>query len=291
MSGLALAGSASIPVDELGATWSPAPAVLAAAALALCLFAQGFVRLRRRGRADHARGWRAAMFAAGVALLVLALVSPLDAIGEEYLLSAHMLQHVLIGDVAPALLVLSASGPLLFFLLPRGALLSAARSRPVRAALAALVRPPVALAVWLAAVGAWHVPGTYQAALTSPVLHDLEHASFVLAGLLLWYQLLDPARHGRLSRGRRVGLAAIVFAAGQVLTMVLVFSFEPLYPAYAAAPERLLDLSPLTDQRLAGVVMMADQVVTLGMFVALTLLASAGEQRAGAAPLTPGSRP
>ncbi|MCC6224415.1 MAG: cytochrome c oxidase assembly protein [Thermoleophilia bacterium] len=291
MSGLALAGSVPIPVGELAFAWSPAPAVLAAAALALCLFAQGFVRLRRRGRADHARGWRAATFVTGMALLVLALVSPLDAIGEEYLLSAHMLQHVLIGDVAPALIVLSVSGPLLFFLLPRGALLSAARSRPVRAALAALVRPRVALAGWLAAVGAWHVPGTYEAALASPVLHDLEHATFVLAGLLLWYQLLDPARRGRLSRARRVGLAAVVFAAGQVLTMVLVFSFEPLYPAYAAAPERLLDLSALTDQRLAGIVMMVDQIATLGTFVALTLLAADGEQRAGAAPVVPGSRP
>ncbi|MCL4291077.1 MAG: cytochrome c oxidase assembly protein [Thermoleophilia bacterium] len=290
MSGLAPAGSTSIPVTELGAAWSPAPAVLTAAALALCLFAQGFVRLRRRGRADHAAWWRAVVFAAGIAVLVLALVSPLDAIGEEYLLSAHMLQHVLIGDVAPALILLSVSGPLLFFLLPRGALLSAARARPVRVALGVLVRPQVALAAWLAAVGAWHVPGPYQAALTSPFLHDLEHASFVLAGLLLWYQLLDPARHGRLSRGRRVGLAAIVFAAGQVLTMVLVFSFEPLYRTYAEQPERLLDLSALTDQRLAGVVMMGDQIVTLGAFIALTLLATAGE-RPGAAPLARESRP
>ena len=291
MSGPALAASARIPVEELGAAGAPAPAVLAAAALALCLFAQGFVRLRRRGRADHAAWWRAAVFAVGIALLVLALVSPLDAIGEEYLLSAHMLQHVLVGDVAPALILLSVSGPLLFFLLPRGALLSAGRSRRVRAALAVLVRPQVALAVWLAAIGAWHVPGTYQAALTSPLLHDLEHASFVLAGLLFWYQLLDPARHGRLSHGRRVGLAAIVFAAGQVLTMALVFSFEPLYHAYAEQPERLLDLSALTDQRLAGVVMMADQIVTLGAFIALTLLATAGERHAGDAPLAPEPRP
>ncbi len=270
--------SAVVPVEGLAGAWNAAPAVLAASALALALFFQGFVRLRRRGRTDHA-GWsRAVLFVAGVAVIALALLSPLDAIGEGYLLSAHMLQHVLISDVGPALILLALSGPLLFFFLPRPALLSIARSRRARAVLAWLTNPYIAFGLWCVVIAVWHVPSLYDAALTSQTLHDLEHASFVVAGFLVWYQLLDPTGHG-LRRSGRLGLVVALFAAGQILTMVLVFSFEPLYPAYAAEPERLLGLSPLTDQRLAGVAMMADQVVMLGTLAALLLLATGREQR------------
>ena len=95
------------------------PAILIGTALALVLFVQAFVRLRRR-RPDHAPWNRALLFAAGLALLVLPLVSPLDHLGDEELLSAHMLQHVLIGDAAPALLLVAVRGPLA--LLPAAAL-------------------------------------------------------------------------------------------------------------------------------------------------------------------------
>ena len=116
-------------VSELGSAWSFPPAVLAAAAVAPALFAQAFLRLRGRGRADHT-GWdRAALFGLGVAVLTLALVSPLDAAGEDYLLSAHMLQHVAVGDLAPALLVTAVRGPLVFFLLPQRLLRALARPR------------------------------------------------------------------------------------------------------------------------------------------------------------------
>src|SRR4051812_414817 len=139
--------------------WDPAPLVLGAAAVASLRFTWGFVRLRGRGRRDHA-GWdRPVLFAAGLALAVLPLVSPLDEAGDEFLLSAHMLQHVLIGDAAPALLLLSVRGPLLAFVLPAF----------VGRALARVERLPVwaSLVLWGAAIGAWHVPAAYDAALTS----------------------------------------------------------------------------------------------------------------------------
>ena len=106
---------------QLQSAWNAEPLVLAGAAVAAILFARAFLRLRRRGRSDHAGWGRAVLFACGLALVTLPLVSPLDAAGDDDLLSAHMLQHVLIGDAAPALLLLAVRGPLLAFVLPAAA--------------------------------------------------------------------------------------------------------------------------------------------------------------------------
>lgn len=262
-----------VPTSELGDAWSAEPAVLVGVALALGLFAQAFVRLRRRGRSDHA-GWsRAVLFAAGVTLGTLALLSPLDAVGEEYLVSAHMLQHVVVGDLAPALVLVALRGPLLLFLLPAAVLGPLARAGRLRSSLSFLLRPRVSFAAWALVIAVWHVPAAYQSVLTRQWAHDLEHVTFVLAGLLVWTQLVDPARRGVPSLAGRLALAVALFAAGQVLADVLVFSFEPIYGAYAAQDERLLGLSPLMDQRLAGVIMMVEQLATLGVCAALLLRA------------------
>ena len=138
-----LADGALVPIWRLGDTWRPALAVVVPAVLLLVLFAQAFVRLRRRGRSDHA-GWeRPLLFLLAVAIGTLALVSPLDAAGEQYLLSAHMLQHVTIGDLAPALALVALRGPLLFFFVPPLVLAPLARIRPLRVLIRQLVRPPV----------------------------------------------------------------------------------------------------------------------------------------------------
>src|SRR5207245_1427495 len=140
----------------------PDAGVLAGAGTALALFAHASRRLRRRGRSDLARPDRTLLFCLGVAVATLALVSPLDPVGEDYLLSAHMLQHVLIGDVAPALLVVALRGPLAFFLLPASVLGAAARRRPLRRALGRLLRPEVSFALWALAIGLWHIPAAYE---------------------------------------------------------------------------------------------------------------------------------
>jgi putative membrane protein len=275
----ALAHGDRVPISELDSAWSAPPAVLAGAGVALLLFGQAFIRLRRRGRQDHA-GWdRAALFVAGIAVATLALVSPLDAAGEEYLLSAHMLEHVLIGDLAPALFLVAIRGPLTFFLLPRWVLRPLAGVAPLRAFLGQLLRPRVALAVWALVFAFWHIPAAFDLTLENRLVHDFEHVTFVLAGILVWSQLVDPARRRELTVGGRLTLAAVLFAAGQVLAYVLIFSFSPLYAPYAAQDERLFGLSPLTDQRLTGLVMMSEQVLTLGL-CAVFLVGAYGRQRA-----------
>jgi putative membrane protein len=267
-----------LPSAHLTATWETPPTVLIGAALALVLFVQAFVRLRRR-RAEHAPWTRALLFAAGLALLVVPLVSPLDHVGDEQLLSAHMLQHVLIGDAAPALLVTAVRGPLLFFLLPPLVLRPLASFRPLRAFLSVLLRPLVSLGLWTVAIVAWHAPSAYDYAAAHPLVHDVEHLSFVVAGTLAWTQLVDPARHGRLRRPQRVFFALAMLALAQPLVDLLLFSSRPAYPRYAGQPNGLWGLSPLTDQRLAGVVMMVEQLLALGTCVALLLRPYLEERR------------
>jgi len=252
--------------------------VLVAAAVLLALFVQGFVRLRRR-RPDLADWTRPVIFAAGLALLVLPLVSPLDEAGEERLLSAHMLQHVLVGDAAAALLVVAVRGPLLFFLLPPVVLRRLAALRPLRALLAVLLRPLVSLGLWTVALYTWHVPALYDYADAHAWAHDLEHLSFVVTGTLAWTQLVDPARHGHLRRPQRVLYALALLALSQPLVNALLFSSSPAYPRYAEQPDRLFGLSPLTDQRLAGAVMMVEQLLALGLCVALLLRPYLRERR------------
>jgi putative membrane protein len=243
--------------------------VLAAAAVALLFFGQGWRRLHAR-RPELAPWTRIPLFCAGIAIVVLGIVSPLDAIAEEYLQSAHMLQHVLIADLGVALALVAVRGPLSLFFLPRDLLAPIARVRPLRRTLSFLLRPRVAVPLWLSVLVAWHVPALYDAALRHPAVHRVEHLSFVLVGALVWTLLIDPSGHRRLTLNGRIGLALVLFWIGQLLAYPFVFGFEPFYDVYAEQPERLLGLSPLTDQKLAGVVMMAEQALTLG--VALVLL-------------------
>lgn len=257
---------ATTPADELWRAWSPDPLALVGVVVAIGLYTQGLVRLRRRNPAlaPWSRMW---LFAAGIMTILIGIVSPLDTIAEEYLQSAHMLQHVLIADLGVALTLLAIRGPMTVFFLPRDLLVPLARNRTLRRALGWLVRPGIAIPLWLGVLVAWHIPRLYEGALRHPTVHRLEHLSFVLVGVLVWTLIIDPARHQRFTIGERIGVAAVLFWASQILSYVMVFSFEPYYGIYADQPHRLLGLSALTDQKLAGVVMMVEQTITIGVAV------------------------
>ena len=266
---------------ELVSAWDPAPIVLVGAGLTLFLFAQGSRRLRRRERTDRADWTRALLFLIAVAISALALVSPLDEVGDSYLLSGHMLQHVLIGDAAPALALIALRGPLIFFFLPCSVLRPLARSRRIRAGLGFLLRPAVSFAAWIVVIAGWHVPAVYDYALRNQTVHDLEHVSFILVGLLVWMQIVDPARRRRLHLSQRVAYMLALCVAGAVLAGVLVFSSTPLYPAYNGESPRLLGLSPHRDQQLAGIVMVAEQLLTLGLCTCFLLRSHVRAGRSG----------
>lgn len=248
------------------AEWSFPPSVVVAGAVAMTFFVQGWLRLRRR-RQSQAPWSRFALFALGLSIVLIGIVSPIDALGESYLQTFHMLQHVMLADLGIALMILALRGPLAVFFLPRDLLVPMARQRRLRAGLGWLLRPRNTLLAWIGLLAAWHVPVLYGAALGHRIVHDIQHVSFVFAGTILWIVLLDPMRHGRLSLPQRLTVGLVALLVGQVMSLILILSNQPFYGVYADQPIRILGLSPLTDQKIAGLVMMVEQLLTVGVFV------------------------
>jgi putative membrane protein len=201
-------------------------------------------------------GWRQLSFAGGMLLILIALVSPLGALDGE-LVWVHMAQHLLLADLGALLIVLGLTGPLLQPLLATRGL----------GWLRVLSQPAVALPLWLADLYLWHVPALYQAAISSPAVHALEHMCFVGFGIAMWMALLGPLpKPAWFGNGARLLYVVVVRLGGAVLANVLLWAGSPLYPDYAAG-EAAHGISPLADQGAAGVLMMVEQgLVTMGLF-------------------------
>ena len=242
--------------SPVGWTFEPLP--LAAIAVVGAAYARRALTLGRRGTPVPA--WKLVLFALSLGTVVLALVSPVDRIGEERLFSVHMLQHLLIGDVAPLLAVLGLSGPLL---------------RPVLALpfvfrLRVLAQPFVALPLWAANLYAWHLPRLYGAALENAAVHALQHLLFFSCGLLLWATLLEVVPGPRwYGTGAKLVSLGFVWVAGGVLANVFLWSGRAFYRPYREAP-RLWGLSPVADQRIGGGVMLLEMSAVV-LAVALVL--------------------
>lgn len=266
-----------LATENLWRAWSFQPLVIGGGIVTIAFFLHGWHRLHRR-RQELAPWTRTLLFVAGVTVTVLAIVSPIDRIGERYLQWVHMLQHVLIADLGIALTVLAARGPLTVFFLPRNLLAPLARVGWLRRLLRFLLRPGISYAVWVGVLVGWHIPVFYEVALHHRFWHDLEHLSFVLGGMLVWTQIIDPSHHRRLTLNERLGYTALVFWTSQILAYVILFDFRPLFSTYEDQPVRLLGLSPLTDQKIAGLVMMLEQTATLGLAFVLLLRTSRRQQ-------------
>jgi putative membrane protein len=223
--------------------------------LAAGLYAKRSLTLADKGRPVPL--WRQVCFASGLAVIVIALVSPIAHIGEE-LVIAHMGEHLLLGDVATLLLVLGLTGPLLQPIL----------AIPLLDRLRILAHPLVALPLWAANLFFWHVPAVYDAAYAGAPLHALEHTSFVFFGCLMWMPVFGPLPKPQwFTAAWKVGYVIAVRFAGAILGNVLMWSGTVLYSQYAAG-ERYWGISPLADQSTAGVIMMIE-----GTFLGLGLLA------------------
>jgi putative membrane protein len=241
-----------------------APIVLIAVAYAL--------RARTLARRDQpVAGWRLGLFALGIVLLFVAVASPIAEIGESELFASHMLQHLLLGDLAPLCLLAGLTGPLLRPLL----------ALPGVMRLRALANPFVALPIWAANLALWHVPSVYEAALDSSAVHALEHVSFFTAGLVLWLPVLEtlPAPEW-FGTGAKLGYIVAVRVVGTVIGNVFIWGGAPFYDVYDNGDE-YMGLSPQADQSLAGSLMMLEgSIVTIVAIAWLFLrMAQEGEIR------------
>jgi putative membrane protein len=225
--------------------------------------------LIRRGQ--PVPGWRIGLFALGLALLVVAVASPIAAVGEEELFSFHMTQHLLLGDLAPLCLLAGLTGPLL---------------RPVLALpgvmrLRVLANPLVAFPIWAANLVLWHVPALYEGAVESSGLHALEHVAFFSAGIVLWLPVLEtlPAPEW-FGTGAKLAYIVGVRLVATVIGNVFIWGGSAFYDVYETGDD-YLGLSADADQSLAGSLMMLEgSLVTLVALAWLFLrMAQEGEVR------------
>jgi putative membrane protein len=213
--------------------------------------------LRARGRPVPA--WRRAWFVAGLVLLAFAVSPPMDRWADQRL-SMHMLEHVLLGDLAPLLIVLGLTGPLLAPVLKQGY-----RFR-------GLAHPVAALTLWVADLYLWHLRGPYDLAVGHDLVHVAEHACFFIFGANLWLALLGPLpKPAWFGNGPKLAYLLAAWIAGSLLAYGFLWAGHPLYPHYgvtAAAAGR----SAVTDQAGAGGVMLVEQAtVVFGLLIWLLL--------------------
>jgi cytochrome c oxidase assembly factor CtaG len=223
--------------------------------------------LARRGRPVPFA--RRLSFAGGLILLYVSILPPLSSLDDQ-VLAWHMVQHLVMGDLAALLLVLGLTGPVLQPVL----------GLPVLGRLQALSNPLVALPLWAVNLFVWHSPVLYQAALHSNVVHAFQHTCFVGFGMLMWLALLGPLpAPSWFGNGARLVYILVVRLLGTLLANVFIWSGKVFYPDYRLG-EVKHGISALTDQGIAGSIMMLEgSIVTLGLFAWLFLRAAAESER------------
>lgn len=206
--------------------------------------------LRERGRQPNL--WRQASFTVGLAAIVLVTVGPMDDLADNFVFG-HMIQHTLLLEEISLLLALGLTGPVL------GPVLT----KPGFKRLRGLTHPVAAFAIWAVVMFGWHAPPAYQLAAENEVVHLCEHASFVAAGVLMWLALLGPfPKPEWFGNGAKAVYAAAIHFTSMGLANILMWSGTVFYPFYAAG-DRAHGLSPITDQSLAGVVLMVQSAMLM----------------------------
>ncbi|MEI7625392.1 MAG: cytochrome c oxidase assembly protein [Actinomycetota bacterium] len=243
-------------------SWTFEPIVLIGIAVALGIYLRRWQRVHAEYGARGASVWRLMAFVGGLLVVVVALVSPVDILGEQ-LAVMHMVQHILLLDIVPILLILGLTKILL---------------RPTTRRLTRLERaagwfahPAFAVIAYVSLMWLWHIPALYDAALRTPAVHVLEHTCLLFAGSLYWWYLLSPIR----SRSQLTGMGPVLYMISTklgvgLLGILLAFLPTVLY-LYSEEPEHW-GLTHTTDQQLSGVLMATEQSIVMGIALAVILI-------------------
>jgi len=255
-------------------TWPFDPTVYAG--LAVLYFGHAWIARR----VTDAGRRHTVFFLAGLFTVWLALETPIDTIGDYYLDSVHMLQHVLLGFVAPPLMLLGLSHEM------AGQLVRIPGLRPI-------TEPVPAQLIAGAVMVVWHLPALYDATLRNEELHIVEHLMFIGAGLLLYWPILEAtSAHAswQMSPGARLVYMLLATLPQDGVALILIFSRAPFYEFYTQAPRLIQGFTPLIDQTIAGATLMIFGKVTLGIAAGVVFFRWFGaEHRADQTP-TAGTR-
>ena len=245
-------------VSVLGA-WAADPQVILGLALTGVVYLAGLRELARRGKLWRVvRRRHAISFALGLLTLAVALLSPLDTY-DTRLFSVHMVQHLVLLELVPPLLLLGKPIPVLLVGLPRGLIRSVARAHRrtpwLHRLTGWLTSPLVAWPLFVGDLLFWHMPALYQSTLINTGVHLLEHVCFLGAALLFWWVVIEPQPgRPRLHMGARLLHAVTAMLPMNLLGAVYTFSGVLWYPFYATQGS-LWGWAPLDDQRLGGIIM------------------------------------
>jgi putative membrane protein len=246
----------SAMVDATAGMWTWDPWALALLALSGGGYALGLVRLWSRAGVGHGvRGWQAACFGAGWALVAMALLGPLDRASDVYF-SAHMGQHEVLMLLSAPLMALGVPHRAALFALPSTLRDRTARAwrRPlVSATTRALTAPLIVVGLQIVVISAWHVPLWFEAALRDERVHTAQHVMFLGSALLFWAAVLS-GRYGRGGYGMGLLFVFLIALHGGVLGALITFATHAWYPTHAERTQTA-GVDPVHDQQLAGLLM------------------------------------
>jgi len=263
-------------------SWSFDPVLWIVLALAGTWYVSMLRRVHRKtGKAVGPGHWLP--YFSGLAVLLIALASPIDVIGDSWLLWAHMVQHVLIADIAPPLLILGLRAPVLPLGMPAAALRRLAHRGWLGRFWGVATNPWVALPAWAAATWFWAIPSVFDYTAQHAALHVVEHLTLFYTGMALWWLIITPLPSERRQPGM-VRLAYLGFSrlASAVVCLPLTWLGTSLYSLYATGAHAY-GMTAVTDQRLAGATMCLLEFLVFGIGVAVVFIDALGrDERAQA---------
>jgi cytochrome c oxidase assembly factor CtaG len=208
----------------------------------------------------------------GLAVLFVALGSPINTLADHWLLSAHMLQHTLLSDIAPPLLILGLRAPVLPLGLPRGLLKRVAHRGTLGRVWAVVTKPWVALPLWAGTLIFWSLPPVFDFTVRHQLLHNFEHVTLFYTGFALWWLIITPLPSERREASMsRLSFVAFSRGASALICVPLTFLGKTIYPLYAGFP-RAYGLSAITDQHLAGASMCLLEFLVFGIAMGVVFI-------------------
>jgi putative membrane protein len=259
-----------VSAAELATAWTFEPLIVLTVGSVVIAYTRGLTTMRPLK--DHVIGiWRPVAFYTGIAAVVAALISPIDALSDRLFLF-HMIQHLLLVFVAAPLILIGAPVLPMMRGIPdrvrRVTVIPGARSSVVRSLARFPTHPMLAWTAFVISLWAWHMPPLYTAAIESELAHIVEHGTFVMTALLFWWLVIEPVPfRGRIPYLARFAYVILALTQSLPLAAMLTFTSEPWYEPYIASGG-LWGIDPLTDQQIGGLIMWVGGMVSYFIAVA-----------------------